>query len=240
MLPMVRTLRASTGGICYHAINRGNGGMRVFHGDDDYRQFVDLIGKAKDRLPMRLVGYCLMPNHFHLVLWPFEDGDLSAWMQWLMTAHVRGHHRAHGTSGHLWQGRFKAFPIQQDDHLLAVLRYVEANPVRARLVDAAEDWPWSSAHHRVGGRPTEALDDGPVALPRSWPRLVDQLQPPGDLKRLRASVNRCAPFGTEAWSRRTAKELGLESTLRPRGRPPKPAAGGAGEKAEKPPKPPKS
>ncbi len=141
---MPRKTRTLFGSFCYHIINRGNGRAQVFHGEADYREFVKLMAAAGDRLPPRLLAYCLMPNHVHLVLWPREDGEVSRWMQWLMTAQVRRHHRRHGTDGHLWQGRFKAFPIQRDEHLLSVLRYVERNPLRAKLVARAEDWPWSS------------------------------------------------------------------------------------------------
>src|SRR3990172_7915988 len=142
---MPRTARASVGGMCYHAINRGNGRAELFHKEDDYAAFVRLVEEACERLPMRVLAYCLMPNHFHLALWPHGDGDLGRWMQWLLTAHVRRYHRHYGSSGPVWQGRFKAFPIQQDEHLLTVLRYIEANPLRARLVKRAEDWRWSSA-----------------------------------------------------------------------------------------------
>ena len=128
----------------YHAMNRGNGREAVFHKDEDYAEFVEAMVDARTRLPVDVLGYCLMPNHFHLVLRPKADGDLGRWMQWLLTAHARRYHRHHGTSGHLWRGRFKAFPIQDDDHLVAVLRYVERNPVRAELVARAEDWAWSS------------------------------------------------------------------------------------------------
>ena len=100
---------------------------------------------------MRLLAWCLMPNHFHLVLWPHGDGDLSRWMQWLLTSHVRRYHRHYHGSGHVWQGRFKAFPIEEDEHLWTVLRYVERNALRANLVRRAEDWPWSSAAALKGG-----------------------------------------------------------------------------------------
>ena len=86
---MPRTARASVGGMCYHVINRGNARQEVFHKQSDYEAFVKLLSDAHERLPMRLIAFCLMPNHFHLVLWPHGDGDLSRWMQWLMTAHVR-------------------------------------------------------------------------------------------------------------------------------------------------------
>ncbi len=207
------------GGVCSHVINRGNGGAVVFHDDADYAAFLRLIDEACARLPMRLLGYALMPNHFHLVLWPKGDGDLSRWMQWLMTAHVRRHHRGHGTSGHLWQGRFKSFPIQRDAHLLTVLRYVEQNPLRPGLVAHAQDWPWSSlvGRRRSGRKPV--VTDSPVPLPRDWRAQVNRPLSPAELERLRQSVNREAPFGTETWALRTAKRLGLESSLRPRGRP---------------------
>lgn len=215
---MPRTARASAGDVCYHVINRGNARARVFHDDADYRAFVALLGNASDRLPIRLLAYCLMPNHFHLVLWPFNDGDLSTWMRWLLTAHVRRHHRRHGTDGHLWQGRFKAFPIQQDEHLLTVLRYVERNPLRAKLVARAEDWPWSSLHRRLG-RDDELLHAGPLPRPSDWRGWVNRPVGQVELDALRQCVNRGRPWGSPHWTRQTATKLGLEATLRPRGRP---------------------
>jgi putative transposase len=148
---MPRTARASLGNWCYHVLNRGNARAEVFHKDADYAAFVALFEPACERLRMRIVGYCLMPNHCHLVLWPYGDGDLGRWMQWLMTAHVRRYHRHYGGSGHVWQGRFKAFPIQQDAHFLTLLRYAERNALRAKLVRRAEDWTWSSLRQRSAG-----------------------------------------------------------------------------------------
>ena len=120
--------------------------MQVFHKDGDYAAFLKLTKQANERIQMRLLAYCLMPNHFHMVLWPINDGDLSDWMQWLTTAHVRRYHRHYKSSGHVWQGRFKSFPIQSDEHLLTVMRYVERNPVRAQPLPTlkSQDWPWSS------------------------------------------------------------------------------------------------
>jgi putative transposase len=170
---------------------------------------------------MRVLAYCLMPNHFHLALWPRRDGDLSRWMQWLMTAHVRRYHRHYHSSGHVWQGRFKAFPIQQDAHLLTVLRYIEQNPLRAELVERAQDWSWSSlCWWRRRGRPG-FLHTGPVDRSRRWLAEVNRRFDELELQGLRRSVNRGAPVGSDLWTRRTAARLGLESSLRPRGRPPK-------------------
>ena len=216
---MPRTARASRGGYCYHVINRGTGRAQVFHKDGDYQAFVKLIGDACERLPMRVLGYCLMPNHFHLVLWPHKNGDLSRWMQWLLTAHVRRYHQHYHSSGHVWQGRFKAFPIEEDEHLLTVLRYIERNALRAELVRRAEAWRWSSLPlWQAEDRPAY-LDVGPVRRPKTWIDYVNTPLTDAELARLRRSVERGTPFGSADWTERTAKRLGLEASLRPRGRP---------------------
>jgi putative transposase len=215
---MPRTARASVGNVVYHVINRGNDRAKIFHKDGDFLAFLQLIDLACQRIPMRVLAVCLMPNHFHLVLWPHRDGDLSRWMQWLMTSHVRRYHQHRGTSGHIWQGRFKAFPVQRDDHLIVVMRYVERNPLRGKLVRSAQKWPWSSL--RLRGRPEGSwLTDGPVNVPRNWLRFVNQPQTDDEVEAMRQSIARGAPFGDAKWQQRIARELGLESTLRPRGRP---------------------
>jgi putative transposase len=222
---MPRTARASQANYCYHVLNRGNARAQVFHKPDDYRSFVELIEAACRRRPMRVIGYCLMPNHFHLVLWPLGDGDLGTWMQWLMTSHVRRYHRHYHSSGHVWQGRFKAFPIEEDDHLRMVLRYVERNPLRAGLVGRAEDWAWSSLRASAIAAPAW-LDPGPAPRGEGWAEEVNRIAPSeGELERLRRSVDRGTPFGSEAWVARAADVLGLESTMRARGRPRKAAEG---------------
>ena len=218
---MPRTARASAGNVCYHVLNRGNGQNTVFHKDGDYGSFLKLLNEANERHKMRLLAFCLMPNHFHLVAWPREDGDLSRWMQWLSTSHVRRYHRHYKSSGHVWQGRFKAFPIQSDSHLLTVLRYVERNPVRATSIPVrkAQNWPWSSA----GTPPKEfeavKLFRGPVKRREDWLDWVNRPLTGAELDAVRLSLKRGRPYGSETWKKRTAKKLALESTMRPRGRP---------------------
>jgi putative transposase len=216
---MPRTARASLGGYCYHVLNRGNNRAAVFHKDEDDDAFVALAVEACQRHPMRVLAYCVMPNHFHLVLWPHKDGDLSRWMQWLLTSHVRRYHRHYGGSGHVWQGRFRAFPIQDDGHLLAVLRYVERNPVRAELVPHAEDWRWSSAPYWAGRECVLTPAAGPVERGPRWLGRVNRALSAGDLSRIGQSLKRGSPLGTEDWTRATAVRMGLEASLRPRGRP---------------------
>ena len=214
---MPRNPRASQGGFCYHVLNRGNGRRTVFHKDRDFAAFVKLLREAGQRTPVRLLAYCLMPNHFHLALWPRADGDLSDYMMWLLTAHVRRYHQHYHSSGHVYQGRFRSFPIQEDDHLLTVLRYIERNPVRAGLVERAQDWRWSSAAPNRGGAP--ALDAGPVARPTGWLGHVNAPQTEAELEAVRECIRRRRPYGDAAWADRSAGLLGLESSLRPRGRP---------------------
>ena len=218
---MARTARASVGNICYHVVNRGNGGAAVFRKRADYLRFTEMMSQACERLPLRVVCWCLMPNHFHLVLWPHRDGDLSCWMQWLMTCHVRRYHRHYNSSGHVWQGRFKAFPIQQDGHYLTVLRYVESNPLRAGLADRAEDWEWSSLSGFADCARRQLLSEGPIGRPDNWVRIVNAPRPQTELDAIRSCLNRGSPFGDTLWAKKTAEKLGLQSTLNPRGRPPK-------------------
>ncbi len=222
---MPRTARASVGGICYHVLNRGNGHAVVFHKPGDYAAFVDLIDAACTRDPMRVPAYCLMPNHFHLVLWPHADGDLSRWMQWLLTAHVRRYHSHHGTSGHVWQGRFKAFPIEQDEHLLTVLRYVERNPLRAKLVRRAWRYPWSSAAAHCGQRDPSGLLD-----PRRWQKLPEEqdwkdvLSRPEDdeaVGLVRLNTSRGRPLGSDSFISKLEHKLGRRLRPLPVGRPKK-------------------
>ena len=217
---MPRTARATVGGVCYHVINRANGRARIFHDADDYRAFERLLAAASKRHTVRLIAYCLMPNHFHLVVIPDGDGDLSRWMQWLMTSHVRRHHRRYGTDGRLWQGRYKAFAVQDDRHLVTVLRYVERNPLRANLVSRAEAWPWSSLARRATGGRASLLGDPPFPLPADWLAFVNSAETAAELESLRRSVNRERPFGDATWQAETARRLGLVHTMRPRGRPP--------------------
>ncbi len=215
---MPRIPRGLADGFVYHVLNRGNGRQRVFHGSRDYRMFIDLMREAKTRYSVKVFAFCLMPDHFHMILMPERAEYLSRWMQWLMTCHVRRYHRDNGTSGHVWQGRFKSFVIQKDVHLLAGLRYVVGNPVRAGLVRSAGEWPWSSCGIAGGGMRL-LLDKPPMALPPDWDRRVDEPLPEEELARIRRSVNRQSPYGDSRWQMRIVKRLGLESTLRPRGRP---------------------
>jgi putative transposase len=200
-------------GHAYHILNRGNGGVPVFHKDGDYAAFLGLLATAKRKFSVKVFGVCLMPNHFHLVLQPTTEATLSRFMQWWMTSHVRRYHQHYRSHGHVWQGRFKSFPIQQDGHLLTAIRYVLRNPVRAGLVEHAMDWPWSSL------RFPHLRDPIPLDTPSEWLQWIDQPVFDHELTTLRRCVNRQQPFRAEEWQVTIAAALGLESTLRRQGRP---------------------
>ncbi|NLX30910.1 MAG: transposase [Deltaproteobacteria bacterium] len=216
---MPRMSRQLADGLIYHVINRGNDKQVVFRKKWDYEVFLELMGMARERYPLKVFAYCLMPNHFHFVA--SQDGDisLSSWIQWLMTTHVRRYNRHYERSGHLWQGRFKSFPVQDDEHLLVLMRYVEGNPVRSGLVSTARDWKWSSHGENTGAVPRNLTDVAPRVLPENWTRYVDVPWTTSGLDCVRECVNRQAPFGSDVWRAKISREFNLESTIRPRGRP---------------------
>lgn len=217
---MPRIARGLADHAVYHVINRGNAKQVVFTHANDYDSFLKLLCQAKQRHPLDLFAYCVMPNHFHLIVRPAHGLDLSRFMQWLLTSHVRRHHRRYETSGHVWQGRFKSFLIQEDSHLLVAMRYVERNPVRAGLVSSASDWRWSSHRESVGQEKRQLIDASPMPLPREWMDYVDQPLTNAELEDVRRSVNRQAPYGASDWRVQMCSRHGLQSTLR-RGRPKK-------------------
>jgi REP-associated tyrosine transposase len=220
---MPRPPRAAEGGLVYHALNRANARLTIFETDEDYAAFELILAQAVARHDMRLLAYCLMPDHFQLLVWPREDGDLSQFMRWLTLTHTQrwhAHHRSAGT-GHLYQGRFRSFPVQSDEHLLTICRYVERNALQANLVERAQDWRWSSLSARRtkadGDRP--ALTPWPIDRPRDWSVRVNRPFRPNDEAAVRRSIQRGQPFGSPSWQAAVAARLGLESLFRPRGRP---------------------
>jgi putative transposase len=219
---MARRLRVAPGGVVYHVLNRAVGRATLFDDDGDYAAFEKVLAQAHDRTGTRLIAYCVMPNHWHLVVWPRRDGELSQYMRWLQVTHTQRWHSHHGTSGTgpLYQGRFKSFPVQQDEHFLVVCRYVERNPLRATLVVKATDWHWSSLGHRAEGRGwLLSPEQWPVPPPDNWRAWIESAQTDAELARLRTSVRRGQPFGSPAWQSAAASRLRLQSSLRAPHRP---------------------
>ncbi len=227
---MPRLARSCLQGGLHHVLNRGNHRQTLFHGPDDFAQFIELMAEGQRRHGIDLWGYCLMSNHWHVVVEVSRVEKLSRWLHWVCNRHVRLFHRGRRDlgGGHIYQGRYKAFPIQDEGHLHQVLRYVEANPVRAGLVPRGRDWPWSSLSRQEIKRGLIALTRPrlqPWRRDESWEKAVDTPLEAEALDALRQSVLRGTPYGSADWVRHVINENGMETTQRPRGRPAKVATG---------------
>ena len=229
---MGRPPRPIADGLVYHALNRGNNRGAVFADAADFQAFLDALAKTKERYPFRLFAYCLMSNHFHLVLAPDAGQSISRIVQSLTVAHTWHYHKRHGTSGHVWQGRFQSPVIETDEHLLTVLRYVEANPLRAGMVSDLASYVWSSYLVHGQGKSFGLIDEAPVwgrlgkteAVRQSrWRQWVHTPLTDKELAGVRRAVTTGHPYGTERWVAATARRLDLNLAPRPRGRPRNPA-----------------
>src|SRR6185437_1551124 len=198
---MGRPHRAAEGGYVYHVLNRANARMTIFDDDGDYDAFEKVLAQAVGRTETRLLAYCLLPSHWHLVVWPREDGELSQFVGWVTLTHTqRWHAHRHSTgSGHVYQGRFKSFPVQEGAHFYTVARYVERNALRAGLARRAEQWHWGSLFRwrRGTAEDKKLLAAWPLARKPGWTEYVNAPQTKAEMAAVRRSVNRGCPFGDE-------------------------------------------
>lgn len=215
---MSRRRAHGSGGLVFHVLNRGVRRLRLFERPEDYWLFLRVFAETQRDLPIRCLSYCLMPNHFHLVLWPLQDLELSTFMLRLTTKHSKRWHIWKGTTGtgHVYQDRYKALPVATDLHFLRLCRYVERNPVRAGLVSDARLWPWSSLAQRAGRDYPIQLTEWPVAMPADWNRFVNEET--ADIQEIRECIRRRVPFGSEEWRNQVAGTLDLVATPKKRGR----------------------
>lgn len=226
---MGRSKRIDVGGFVYHVLNRGNGRMQIFDDAADFAAFERVLGQALERFPkVELLAYCVMPNHWHLVVRTLADGQLSRFVGWLTLTHTqRWHaHRKNTGGGHVYQGRYKSFLVDTEGYLATVCRYVERNPLRAKLVQKAEHWQWSSLHQWQAKKTPDSIPLSPWPVPSGkrppkWLSKVNTPQTEDELNALRSSSNRSQPFGSPTWQEAISKKFGLETTFRPRGRPKK-------------------
>lgn len=162
---MPRTARVIIPNLPHHIVQRGHDRRAVFIENCDYQYYLENLKEWKQELELRVYSYCLMTNHIHLIVEPGDDpSTLSELMKRLAGKQTRWVNRLERRSGSLWEGRFKASPIDRDNYLLQCCRYVELNPVTAKMVTAPEDYPWSSYASRIGKASASWLDDDPAYL----------------------------------------------------------------------------
>ncbi len=220
---MARQPRIDLGGQVYHVINRASGRVPIFKNKSDFKLFEEVLEEAQKRENMRILSYCIMPNHFHLALYPKQDKDLQKFMGWLTKTHTQRWHVAHHTigHGHLYQGRYKSFLVHNDAYYLALMKYIEQNPWRAKLVAKSEDWQWGSLHRRFAGtiEHKKLLYPWIVVQPRGYLADINRPLHKHLLDDLRTSVIKGSPLGGDAWRQGIIKSLNLEYTTRSVGRP---------------------
>ncbi|MGD0462399.1 MAG: transposase [Tepidisphaeraceae bacterium] len=221
---MPRAPRVAPGGHVYHVLSRASGKPRLFRKAADFLAFYNVLLQAQARRPIRILGWCIMPNHWHFVVWPRRDGELSRFFGYLSLTHAarwQVAHKAVGT-GRVYQSRFKSFMIQKSAHLESVLRYVEGNPLRAKLVKRAQQWKWSSLRASLHGPGPirDLLSQWPIPKPRNWVERVNRPLKREELQAIRIAAERGRPLGSDSWVRATVERFDLQSTIRPRGRQP--------------------
>ena len=209
------------GEFIYHVMNRAAKRVQLFDANSDYIAVEGLLLKAKMATGIRLLDYCIMPNHFHFILWPKAASQMSQFMRRFTGAHAQFWQTAKCStgSGAVYQGRYKAIPVQTGQHFYNVCRYVERNPLRAGLVTRAEEWPWSGLWRRLHGEHVDLLDPWPIPCPHDWLQTLNAPAEAGDVENVQSAIRRGIPLGDPDWIEKTAEAVGLKSRLRPPGRP---------------------
>lgn len=222
-LSMPRRARVAPGGYVYHVLNRSAGRFKMFRTDADYEAFMRVLRLAREKCPLRILSYCVLATHWHFVVWPMKDGELTDFFRWLAHTHAMRWRVAHHTVGwgHLYQGRFKSFPVQTDEHFLTVCRYVERNALSAGVVKHAQDWKWSSLWVRENGtdEQKQILSEWPVPRRSDWIDWVNAPISAKEQQKLDLSLERGRPYGDEPWVERIVNRFDLQHTLRREGRP---------------------
>jgi putative transposase len=219
---MPRAPRINTAGTIFHVLNRANSKLKIFEQNIDYEEFIEVLTISLKKYEIDIYSYKIMPTHWHIVCSARIDGEISRWMSWLQASHTQRWHSRHKTigRGHFYQGRFKSFIIQKDQHFLQVCRYVERNALRAGLVKRAEDWRWSSLNRRN----KIPISKWPIEKPKKYLEFVNESMTNKELDSIRNSLRRGSPYGKKEWVEKIVVINKLESTIKTIGRPKKKGA----------------
>jgi len=216
---MARLARVVIAGMPHHVTQRGNRRQQTFFNDGDYAAYLELMGEWCGEEGVDIWGYCLMPNHVHLIAVPATELALRRAVGEAHRRYTRRVNFREKWRGYLWQGRFGSF-VMDEPYLLAAARYVELNPVRARLVESAAEWRWSSARAHLSGRDDCLVKVAPLlAMVSDWQRLLDSALPEDQLKEFRRHGRTGRPLGNDSFLERLEALVGR--ILRPQkgGRP---------------------
>ncbi len=210
---MARLARIVLPDLPHHVLQRGVRSMALFATDADRQTYLQLLAEFTAQYHVQIWAWCLMTNHIHLVLVPRQEVALARAVGEAHRRYTRAINFRQRMRGHLFQERFHSFPIQEDRHLLAVVRYVECNPVRAHMVRQAVDYPWSSARHHVTGQPDRLVQRSPIRdLVPDWGQFLRDHEEALDT--IRRHVRTGRPCGTAEWVR--GWEQRLQRPLLPR------------------------
>ena len=220
---MSRQPRVDVANEIYHVINRANARQQIFKTHQDYRATLIALQETLKKIPIEIFSYILMPNHWHFSVRPIRNGDMGKFFGKFTQKATQRWHASHQTagSGHLFQGRFKSFIVDKEQYFIQLMKYIEANALRSKLVKKAEDWPWGSLHIRkkYPALARKLLSKWPVDIPLS--NYLDEINSPiseNQLRVVRRCVKKGMPFGNSDWTSSIVKKYGLKYTVRSSGR----------------------
>jgi len=220
---MARQPRVDIPNEIYHVINRSNARWSIFKTDGDYQNVLNALEETLELIPLSIFSFTLMPNHWHFAVKPGNNGDMGKFFGKFTQKVTQRWHASHHTagSGHLFQGRFKSFLVEKDSYFFQLMQYIEANPLRAKMVKRAEDWPWGSLYLRLNdpAKANNLLTAWPMDVPKNYLNLLNKPLKNQELNNIRHAVLRSSPLGGQSWIKNKVERYNLQHTIRREGRP---------------------
>ena len=227
---MPRQPRLVVLGYPYHIILRGNNKCAIFYNDKDKRFFIECLKRSKEKTNSKIYAYCLMTNHAHFLIEPSKETGLAEMMQSLGRRYVRYVNTEYNRTGTLWEGRYKSSLVDKDEYLAACSRYIELNPVRAKMTGRPEEYGWSSFRSKASGMTEDIIDPDPIYVDMgktakergsNYSKWVLEGVPEHELNLIRSATQKCGIIGSSTFTNRIEKAIGRSVALKPVGRPKK-------------------